>query len=74
MDVILAIKNVPDEWLKILRERAQRHHRLYAPALLAYELASVARKKTLNYPDQRLGLQEALHVGLRLGMVRVWFE
>ena len=39
---------------------------LYEPTLLPYELASVARKKILRYPEQREALLEALELGLRM--------
>lgn len=39
---------------------------LYAPPLLAYELASVARKKVLRYPQLREKIFEALEIGLSL--------
>ncbi|MFQ6117123.1 MAG: type II toxin-antitoxin system VapC family toxin [Candidatus Bipolaricaulia bacterium] len=44
---------------------------LYAPTLLDYELASIARKKVLRYPKQREGLVEALRLGLSLDLHRV---
>ncbi len=34
---------------------------LYAPSLLAYELTTVARKKSLLYPDQAQFFAELLH-------------
>ena len=39
---------------------------LYEPTLLAYELASVARKKVLRYPDQRETLLQALEMSLAM--------
>lgn len=39
---------------------------LYAPELLAYELASVARKKALAHPQDRARIVEALRLGLEL--------
>ncbi len=39
---------------------------LYAPALLAYELTSVARRKTLAYPDKAAAIKQALEVALAL--------
>ncbi len=44
---------------------------LYAPTLLDYELASIARKKALRYPEQREGLFQALRLGLSLELHRV---
>ena len=41
-------------------------HELYAPPLLSYELASVARKKARRYPEQREGIVLAFELGLRL--------
>lgn len=41
---------------------------LYEPVLLAYELASIARKKARAFPAQRAGLLEALRVGLAIPM------
>ena len=42
------------------------HAELFAPELLAYELASIARKKTLNHPELREQILQALQVGLSL--------
>lgn len=39
---------------------------IYAPPLLAYELTSIARKKTLTYPDKAGLIEEALHTALTL--------
>ena len=39
---------------------------LYEPPLLAYELASVCRKKILRYPELERQLLQALSVGLSL--------
>ena len=44
---------------------------LYAPTLLDYELTSIARKKAVQYPEQREGLFEALRLGLSLDLHRV---
>lgn len=41
---------------------------LYAPTLLAYELASVARKKARRYPDQEQELMQALKLVLALDL------
>ena len=41
---------------------------LYEPALLGYEMASIARKKVSNYPDQRDGLLRGLEAMLSLDM------
>jgi predicted nucleic acid-binding protein len=41
---------------------------LYAPTLLFYELASIARKKILRYPKQREQLLEAFRLGLALDL------
>jgi predicted nucleic acid-binding protein len=41
---------------------------LYEPVLLAYELASTARKKARAYPQQRAGLLQALRLGLAIPM------
>ena len=43
-------------------------HRLLAPSLLPYEVASVYRKKALAVPAQRENLREGLLDGLRLGI------
>ncbi|MBN1442012.1 MAG: type II toxin-antitoxin system VapC family toxin [Planctomycetes bacterium] len=45
-----------------LLERAE----LFEPELLAYELASIARKKALRHPELRPRIREALEVGLSL--------
>ena len=39
-------------------------HELYAPTLLPYELTSVARKKTLQYPEHGASLAQALTMAL----------
>ena len=39
---------------------------LYEPTLLAYELARVARKKFLRYPEQREALLQALEMSLAM--------
>ena len=39
---------------------------LYAPRLLAYELTSIARKKTLLYPEKRDAIAQALDVALAM--------
>lgn len=44
---------------------------LFAPSLLAYELASVARKKSLDDPQQRETIAWALEQALALDMRRV---
>ncbi len=44
---------------------------LYAPSLLAYELASVARKKSLDDPEQRETIAWALEQALTLDVRRV---
>ena len=41
---------------------------LYEPSLLAYELASVCRKKVLRYPRLERQLRQALSVGLSLNI------
>jgi len=45
--------------------------RLYAPVLLDYELASIARKKILRYPERRGELLQALELALSLDIRRV---
>ena len=45
---------------------------LYEPVLLGYELASVARKKILKYPERRDVIVESLSVGLTMDMH--WIE
>ena len=45
--------------------------RLYAPVLLDYELASIARKKALRYPERRGELLQALELALSLDIRRV---
>ena len=41
---------------------------LYAPTLLAYELASIARTKIVRHPDQRESILRALELGLRMNI------
>jgi len=55
------------EALSILRESD-----LYAPLLLAYELTSIARKKTITYPDKAESIAKALHTALALPIQ--WFD
>ena len=43
-----------------------RDAELYAPTLLAYELAHVAQKKCQEYPAQRVALERALEAALAL--------
>jgi predicted nucleic acid-binding protein len=43
-------------------------HRLLAPNLLPYEMASVYRKKVLTVPAKRENLRDGLLDGLRLGI------
>lgn len=45
---------------------------LREPTLLGYELTSVARKKSLRYPDRAHFIARALEVALRLDIV--WVE
>ncbi len=45
---------------------------LYEPALLRYELASIARKKIVRYPEQQHLLLRALEMALALDMT--WVE
>ena len=49
-----------------------RGKELFAPSLLAYELASVAQKKALLYPNQQEKLVQALE--LSLGLNIHWVE
>lgn len=49
-----------------------RGKELYAPSLLRYELASVARKKARLYPNQQEKLVQALELALALDMH--WME
>lgn len=49
-----------------------RGEELYAPSLLAYELASVARKKARVYPGQHGKLAQALELALLLDIN--WME
>ena len=49
-----------------------RGEELYVPSLLAYELASVARKKARLYPDQHGRLAQALELALLLDIH--WME
>lgn len=45
-------------------EALLRGFELYAPVLLAYELASIARRKVQRYPEQGESLAQALEIGL----------
>ena len=51
-----------------------RDAELVAPPLLMYELASIARKKILLYPEQRRGILEALSLASGLPIRWVEFE
>ena len=44
---------------------------LFSPSLIRYQLASVCRKKVRRYPDQHKGLNAALALYPRLGMIEV---
>jgi len=44
---------------------------LYAPILLSYELTSVARKKSFQYPTQREAIAIALELGLAMNLTWV---
>jgi plasmid stability protein len=62
MPVNLSIKNAPDEIVRRLRERADRHHRSLQGELLAILEASVRFEERLSPEDllaevQRLGLR-----------------
>lgn len=41
---------------------------IFAPTLLAYELASIARTKIARYPEQRDAILDALDIALSLGI------
>ena len=45
---------------------------LYEPSLLAYELASIARKKTLQHPEQADDIARALSLSLALDVT--WLD
>lgn len=47
---------------------------LFAPDLLPYELASIARKKVMLHPELRVSIIEALRVGLSLDIQLVQVE
>jgi predicted nucleic acid-binding protein len=44
---------------------------LYAPELLPYELCNVARRKTLEHPDNAPAIADALNVALEASMTLV---
>lgn len=48
------------------------HGPIYAPTLLSYELASIARKKILKQPNDRLKIFGALRIGLAMDIT--WVE
>jgi plasmid stability protein len=62
MPVNLSIKNAPDEIVRRLRERANRHHRSLQGELLAILEASVRFEERLS-PDDLLA--EVRRLGLR---------
>jgi plasmid stability protein len=53
MPVSLSIKNVPDEMVKRLRERAERHHRSLQGELMAILEEAVRASRPLT-PDEAL--------------------
>ena len=62
---LVFLESRAEEARDLLREAT-----LFAPVILPYELASVARKKTKELPSRRLdiaeGLRDALSLGVRL--------
>jgi plasmid stability protein len=61
MPVSLSIKNAPDEMVKRLKERAERHHRSLQGELMAILEEAVSTSKPLSADDvlaevRRLGL------------------
>lgn len=68
MGVTLSIKNVPEEWVDGLRERARRHHRSMQGELMAILEAALA--------PRRLSVREAwgrlADLDLRTGPEAVW--
>jgi antitoxin FitA len=68
MRVNLSIKNVPDEIVARLKERAARHHRSLQGELLAIIEEAVRRPRRLTSKDvlaevQRLGLRTPAEAG-----------
>jgi antitoxin FitA len=62
MPVNLSIKNAPDDVVRRLRERAERHHRSLQGELMAIIEAAVREERSANPSDilaevRRLGLQ-----------------
>jgi antitoxin FitA len=62
MPVNLSIKNAPDEVVRRLRKRAERHHRSLQGELLAIIEEAIRSEKTLSPEEalaevRRLGLQ-----------------
>jgi plasmid stability protein len=56
MPVSLSIKNAPDEMVKRLKERAQRHHRSLQGELMAILEEAVGTKKGGRSSDAARGL------------------
>lgn len=73
MSVSLSIKNVPDDWVERLRERADRHHRSLQGELMsilestlesqkrrtAEELLQEIRNRGLSTPSEATGMIRA---------------
>ena len=62
MPVTLSIKNAPDDIVRRLKQRAQRHHRSLQGEMLAILEDAVSPQRTLSPQDvlseiQRLGLR-----------------
>ncbi|MDE0405383.1 MAG: Arc family DNA-binding protein [Nitrospira sp.] len=62
MSVNLSIKNVPEEWVQHLRQRARKHHRSLQGELLSILEDSLNQQDTIS--PQRL-LSELRQRGLR---------
>ena len=61
MSVNLSIKNVPDEWVKQLRQRAERHHRSLQGELMTIIEMSLESETVLTPEELMIKIQ---HMGL----------
>ncbi len=62
MPVNLSIKNVPEDWVEHLRQRAARHHRSLQGELMSIVEQSLRQEETLSPADllnrlTKLGIQ-----------------
>ena len=59
MPANLSIKNVPDEWVESLRQRAAKHHRSLQGELLSIIESSVTLESPLSPKDVWMQIRQA---------------